>query len=147
MSFILFVDPRINVKVKRNTHISHRLFLHERVCSVASMARDSEGGGKELGSLLAAANNEAGVATHAGGTDHETSNGTRQPPSTKRDRDGHGHADEGKALKIAIYGMVNAMMAIPILYGYAAIIFRCVRVALLGVWMLEISTFLASTHD
>lgn len=34
--------------------------------------------------------------------------------------------DEGKALKIAIYGMVNAMMAIPILYGYAAIIFRYV---------------------
>lgn len=32
--------------------------------------------------------------------------------------------DEGKALKIVIYGAVNAMMAIPILYGYAAIIFR-----------------------
>lgn len=36
--------------------------------------------------------------------------------------------DEGKALKIVIYGAVNAMMAIPILYGYAAIIFRwCIR--------------------
>lgn len=33
-------------------------------------------------------------------------------------------ADQGKALKIVIYGAVNAMMAIPILYGYAAIIFR-----------------------
>lgn len=32
--------------------------------------------------------------------------------------------DQGKALKIIIYGAVNAMMAIPILYGYAAIIFR-----------------------
>lgn len=37
---------------------------------------------------------------------------------------GGGNANEGKALKIAIYGAVNAMMAIPILYGYAAIIFR-----------------------
>lgn len=36
------------------------------------------------------------------------------------------NVDEGKALKIGIYGMVNAMMAIPILYGYAAIIFRFV---------------------
>lgn len=36
------------------------------------------------------------------------------------------NANEGKALKIAIYGAVNAMMAIPILYGYAAIIFRWV---------------------
>ena len=34
-------------------------------------------------------------------------------------------ANQGKALKIIIYGAVNAMMAIPILYGYAAIIFRC----------------------
>lgn len=34
--------------------------------------------------------------------------------------------NEGKAVKIAIYGAVNAMMAIPILYGYAAIIFRWV---------------------
>eukprot|EP00904_Undaria_pinnatifida_P013030 jgi/Undpi1/8858/HiC_scaffold_25.g11320.m1 len=33
-------------------------------------------------------------------------------------------ANQGKALKIIIYGAVNAMMAIPILYGYAAIIFR-----------------------
>lgn len=32
--------------------------------------------------------------------------------------------NDGKAVKIAIYGAVNAMMAIPILYGYAAIIFR-----------------------
>ena len=73
------------------------------------------------------------MATHAGGADHETGNGPLQPLSTtgKRERDGGhglGHPDEGKALKIGIYGMVNAMMAIPILYGYAAIIFRCVRV-------------------
>lgn len=34
-------------------------------------------------------------------------------------------ANEGKALKVAIYGAVNAMMAIPVLYGYATIIFRC----------------------
>lgn len=33
-------------------------------------------------------------------------------------------AEQGKALKIITYGAVNAMMAIPILYGYAAIIFR-----------------------
>lgn len=112
------------------------------------MAHDGEGGGKELGSrAAAAADEEAGVATHAGGADHETGNGPLQPLSTtgKRERDGHGHPDEGKALKIGIYGMVNAMMAIPILYGYAAIIFRCVRVTL---WVGNpFNLVLASTHD
>lgn len=38
--------------------------------------------------------------------------------------EGNSGASDGKALKITIYGAVNAMMAIPILYGYAAIIFR-----------------------
>lgn len=33
--------------------------------------------------------------------------------------------NKGKALKIAVYGAVNSTMAIPALYGYAAIIFRC----------------------
>lgn len=33
-------------------------------------------------------------------------------------------SSDGKALKIVMYGAVNAMVAIPGIYGYAAIIFR-----------------------
>lgn len=40
---------------------------------------------------------------------------------------GKSNPNEGKAVKVVIYGAVNAMMAIPLLYGYAAIIFRCER--------------------
>lgn len=55
-----------------------------------------------------------------------TNGGTKQdtlPPTVETN---NVNVDDGKALKIGIYGMVNAMMAIPILYGYAAIIFRLV---------------------
>lgn len=92
------------------------------------MAHDSEGGGNTLVSH-AAADNDAAVATTVGGANHESNNGTLLLPSTSRVRErdsSNGNADEGKAVKIGIYGLVNAMMAIPILYGYAAIIFRCV---------------------
>lgn len=105
-----------------------------------TMAHDNEGRGKEHTSHAAADDDGAAAAAHVGGADHDTSSSGRGPPhapastagKAQRDRDsiGHGHADDGKALKIGIYGMVNAMMAIPILYGYAAIIFRCVRVCL-----------------
>lgn len=117
--------------MKRNTH---NVFPFPRPWRLrcASMAQGSEVGGEDLASHAAAAD-EAGVATRAGGADHETSGGTQQPLSTSsgkpREKDSNGHAGEGMALKIGIYGMVNAMMAIPILYGYAAIIFRYVRVA------------------
>lgn len=42
------------------------------------------------------------------------------------DRNGVGNvaASDAKAFKIVMYGAVNAMMAIPSIYGYAAIIFR-----------------------
>lgn len=101
------------------------------------MADGREGGGKELAphAAAAAAADGTGVATPKAGSHHETtSNGgplqsaTPTRAGSVREGDSNGRADEGKALKIGIYGMVNAMMAIPILYGYAAIIFRCVSV-------------------
>ena len=64
--------------------------------------------------------------------------------STNHDADSHGcHIDRDhlvdhmvvpklgidsnkeKMLKVVVYGSVNALMAIPPLFGYAAIIFRC----------------------
>lgn len=104
------------------------------------MAHGSEEGGDGLAPhAVAGVGDEARVATRSGGADHATSGPLPHAAAAAamagagkaavRERDSNGHhaaADEGKALKIGIYGMVNAMMAIPILYGYAAIIFRWV---------------------
>ena len=51
-------------------------------------------------------------------------NGVENNARAIHDNSAQSGADQGKALKIVIYGAVNAMVAIPILYGYAAIIFR-----------------------
>lgn len=126
--------------VKRNTRELYTVsvpHIHRPVLR-ASMAHGNEGGGEKFGPR-AAADDDAAVASNiVGGGDHEPHNGTLVVPSTgkARERDTNGNADDGKALKIGIYGLVNAMMAIPILYGYAAIIFRCV-----GVDWLEILGF------
>lgn len=78
---------------------------------------------------LVAYDSEQGQATGASRT---CDSGTPPPPASSNNDEKaiQPHGEEGMALKVLTYGAVNAMMAIPILYGYAAIIFRCARPAL-----------------
>jgi len=64
---------------------------------------------------------EAGVSTN-GGAKQDTLLPTVDTSNVNNNVEGK----KELMMKVGVYGLVNAMMAIPILYGYAAIIFRSV---------------------
>lgn len=90
--------------------------------------------GREDWDPLAAHDPEQGQA--AGAAVRTCDDGTPPRPSSNnndKNIEPAGEQEEGMALKVLTYGAVNAMMAIPILYGYAAIIFRCTGLTLVEI--------------